>query len=363
MSKAGSFTVLPYAMTKDNGWAMRIRTDSTGCKVASSILNGDSLKVVTRSETKQREARRTRPERQEEVLGERKIKVRWEKILVMVVDRCMGNGKRRENRAGILVSVSVEENEIVVDNLDAARSHTYLSVTCVHGECTDDPYAWCNDGTARSRGGLSQKGLENVQTLRGVGGLFFTSTKREGLANTTKAKAAPDTSESAKVVRQRREAHRQRKEDSPQQPHRWQLSLSGGCTSTSKSSSNSSTTSTISSSSSSNSSSSSSSSSSGGGGNLPPKAQNVAHAHPGIEPAEAQRHRRTSRQVSQYVWRTVRERTYTFLIHIRLSMVFATDPIRQMKRTLMRRGMEREDHLALWVPYVSTMETRNDTIR
>lgn len=85
----------------------------------------------------------------------------------------MGNGKRRENRAGILVSVSVEENEIVVDNLDAARSHTYLSATCVHGECTDDPYAWCNDGTARIRGGLSQKGLGNAQTLRGVGGLFF----------------------------------------------------------------------------------------------------------------------------------------------------------------------------------------------
>ncbi|KYN22904.1 hypothetical protein ALC57_04687, partial [Trachymyrmex cornetzi] len=109
-----------------------------------------------------------------------------------------------------------------------------------------------------------------------------TSTKKEGLANTTRAKATPDTSESAKVARQRREAHRQRKEDSPQQPHRWQLSLSGGCTSTnSKSSSNSSTTSIISS---------------------------------GSEPAEAQRHRRTSRQVSQYVWRTVRERTYTFLL-------------------------------------------------
>jgi len=85
----------------------------------------------------------------------------------------MGNGKRRENRAGILVSVSVEENEVVVDNLDAARSHTYLSATCVHGECTDDPYAWCNDGTARIRGGLSQKGLGNAQTRRGVGGLFF----------------------------------------------------------------------------------------------------------------------------------------------------------------------------------------------
>lgn len=85
----------------------------------------------------------------------------------------MGNGKRRENRAGILVSVSVEENEVVVDNLDAARSHTYLSATCVHGECTDDPYAWCNDGTARIRGGLSQKGLGNVQTRRSVGGLFF----------------------------------------------------------------------------------------------------------------------------------------------------------------------------------------------
>jgi len=61
----------------------------------------------------------------------------------------MENGKRRENRAGIRVFVSVEENEVVVDNLDAARSHTYLSATCVHGECTDDPYAWCNDGTAR----------------------------------------------------------------------------------------------------------------------------------------------------------------------------------------------------------------------
>lgn len=85
----------------------------------------------------------------------------------------MGNGKRRENRAGILVSVSVEENEVVVDNLDAARSHTYLSATCVHGECTDDPYAWCNDGTARIRGGLSQKGLGSAQTRRGMGGLFF----------------------------------------------------------------------------------------------------------------------------------------------------------------------------------------------
>lgn len=83
----------------------------------------------------------------------------------------MGNGKRRENRAGILVSVSVEENEVVVDNLDAARSHTYLSATCVHGECADDPYAWCNDGTARIRSGLSQKGLGNAQTRRG--GLFF----------------------------------------------------------------------------------------------------------------------------------------------------------------------------------------------
>lgn len=85
----------------------------------------------------------------------------------------MGNGKRRKNRAGILVSVFVEENEVVVDNLDAARSHTYLSATCVHGECTDDPYAWCNDGTARIRGGLSQKGLGNAQTRQSVGGLFF----------------------------------------------------------------------------------------------------------------------------------------------------------------------------------------------
>ncbi|KYN06953.1 hypothetical protein ALC62_02075 [Cyphomyrmex costatus] len=134
--------------------------------------------------------------------------------------------------------------------------------------------------------------------------LTKTSTKGEDLVNTTRAKATPD-SESAKVARQRREAHRQRKEDNPRQPHRWQLSLSGGCTSTSsKSSSNSSTTSI----------SSSGGGGGGGGGNLPPKAQNVAHAHPGIEPAEAQRHRRTSRQVSQYVWRTVRERTYTFLV-------------------------------------------------
>lgn len=76
------------------------------------------------------------------------------------------------------------------------------------------------------------------------------------------------------------------------------ISPSGGCTSStsSRSSNNSSTTST---------------SSSSSGGNLPPKAQNVAHAHPGIEPAEAQRHRRTSRRVPQYVWRTVRERTYS----------------------------------------------------
>ncbi|TGZ56158.1 Uncharacterized protein DBV15_01708 [Temnothorax longispinosus] len=91
--------------------------------------------------------------------------------LLKCVEFSMGNNKRRENRAGILVSVSVEENEVVVDNLDAARSHTYLSATCVHGECTDDPYAWCNDGIARIRGGLSQKGL--AQTRRGVGGLFF----------------------------------------------------------------------------------------------------------------------------------------------------------------------------------------------
>jgi len=89
-------------------------------------------------------------------------------MLLKCVEFSMGNGKRRENRAGILVSVSVEENEVVVDNLDAARSHTYLSATCVHGECTDDPYAWCNDGTARIRGGLSQKGLGNAQTRRGV---------------------------------------------------------------------------------------------------------------------------------------------------------------------------------------------------
>jgi hypothetical protein len=33
-----------------------------------------------------------------------------------------------------------------------SRSHTYLSATCVHGECTGDPYAWRNDGTARIRG-------------------------------------------------------------------------------------------------------------------------------------------------------------------------------------------------------------------
>lgn len=60
-----------------------------------------------------------------------------------------------------------------MDNLDAAHSHTYLSATCVHGECTNDPYAWCNDGTVRIRGGLSQKGLGNAQTRQGVGGLFF----------------------------------------------------------------------------------------------------------------------------------------------------------------------------------------------
>lgn len=56
---------------------------------------------------------------------------------------------------------------------------------------------------------------------------------------------------------------------------------------------------------------SSSSGTSNSGGSLPPKARNVAHAHPGIEPAEARRHRRTSRRVPQYVWRTVRERTYS----------------------------------------------------
>lgn len=42
---------------------------------------------------------------------------------------------------------------------------------------------------------------------------------------------------------------------------------------------------------------------------LPPNPWYVAHAHPGIEPVEAQRHRRTSRRVRQCVWRTVRERT------------------------------------------------------
>ncbi|KYN06951.1 hypothetical protein ALC62_02073, partial [Cyphomyrmex costatus] len=74
------------------------------------------------------------------------------------------------------IFVSVEENEIVVDNLDAARSHTYLSATCVHGECTDDPYAWVQRrNRAHSRWPLSQKGLGNARTLRGVGGLFFPS--------------------------------------------------------------------------------------------------------------------------------------------------------------------------------------------
>lgn len=29
-----------------------------------------------------------------------------------------------------------------------------------------------------------------------------------------------------------------------------------------------------------------------------------------------------------------------------------------MKRAAMKRGMEEEDHLALWVPYVSTTEAR-----
>lgn len=47
---------------------------------------------------------------------------------------------------------------------------------------------------------------------------------------------------------------------------------------------------------------------------------------------------------------------------IRLSMVFGTDPIRQMKRAPMKRGMEEEDHLALWVPYVSTTVAGNDTV-
>lgn len=86
----------------------------------------------------------------------------------------MGNGKRRENRAGILVSVSVEENEVVVDNLDAARSHTYLSATCVHGECTDDPYAWCNDGTARiARWPLAKGPRERSNSARCGWPLFF----------------------------------------------------------------------------------------------------------------------------------------------------------------------------------------------
>lgn len=42
---------------------------------------------------------------------------------------------------------------------------------------------------------------------------------------------------------------------------------------------------------------------------LPPNPWYVAHAHPGIESVEAQRHRRTSRRDRQCVWRTVRERT------------------------------------------------------
>ncbi|KAF7409443.1 hypothetical protein HZH68_003824 [Vespula germanica] len=43
---------------------------------------------------------------------------------------------------------------------------------------------------------------------------------------------------------------------------------------------------------------------SGGSKSNPIGAQNVAHAHPGIEATEAQRQRRTSRRVPQCVWRT-----------------------------------------------------------
>nr|KAF7431336.1 hypothetical protein H0235_004260 [Vespula pensylvanica] len=46
---------------------------------------------------------------------------------------------------------------------------------------------------------------------------------------------------------------------------------------------------------------------SGGSKSNPIGAQNVAHAHPGIEATEAQRQRRTSRRVPQCVWRTVEE--------------------------------------------------------
>lgn len=109
----------------------------------------------------------------------------------------MRNGKRRENRAGILVSV--EENEVVVDNLDAARSHTYLSATCVHGECTDDPYAWCNDGTARIRGGLAKGPRERSNSARCGWPLFFrwpisrlgckeTAKERRGTGETARAR-------------------------------------------------------------------------------------------------------------------------------------------------------------------------------
>lgn len=86
-----------------------------------------------------------------------------------------------------------------MDNLDAARSHTYLSATCVHGECTNDPYAWCNDGTVRIRGGLSQKGLGNAQTRQGVGGLFFFRWPISRLEYKETAKERGETGRTARV--------------------------------------------------------------------------------------------------------------------------------------------------------------------
>jgi len=57
-----------------------------------------------------------------------------------------------------------------------SRSHTYLSATCVHGECAD-PYAWRNDGTARVRGACAappaQKGPPPERRRRSTPGSPF----------------------------------------------------------------------------------------------------------------------------------------------------------------------------------------------
>lgn len=61
-----------------------------------------------------------------------------------------------------------------MDNLDAARSHTYLSATCVHGECTDDPYAWVQRrNRAHSRWPLAKGPRERSKSARCGWPLFF----------------------------------------------------------------------------------------------------------------------------------------------------------------------------------------------